>query len=372
MKEPKIEPHKITKPIQILAIWFVGLLTLVGILLAGAANIEQPPWIPALLVISSISIIPFFMVLIFLLQTRFRTQLSDDEHYSEWLKRKEEFDQIISKLQKSTEDLAESSEEVVENFQKKQSNIEEFTNKLLHIDKVGLIAAFPRRNDAFKIIENAILSEEKHIYLVGTSFRGLIWPGPGEDRIRNAISKRIKASDCEIRFLLTHPAFAHLRQALECIQRKETFSVAQEILETVKILQKLGLPHENIRFIRATPTMFGIMTSNIMMLNPYPYEIQAVASATLIFDSKNGENEVYNAFRRSHFEGVWEDNRNVNILEGYNLEAIKNIFGKNLEDLGLSKPTYHLDYKPLIGSIEKDGKEDNKANSADAKNSAAD
>lgn len=114
---------------------------------------------------------------------------------------------------------------VIENIEKKHEHIEEFTNKLLHIDKVGLIAAFPQRRDAFKSIENAILSEEKEIFIVGTSFRGLIWPGPGEDKIMRALSNQIKTSDCKVKFLLTHPAFVHLRQSLECIQRRETFSI---------------------------------------------------------------------------------------------------------------------------------------------------
>ena len=88
------------------------------------------------------------------------------------------------------------------------------------------------------------------------------------------------------------------------------------------------------------------------MLNPYPYEIQAYSCVAFIFDSKNGENEVYRTFERSHFRGVW-GGRNVDILEGYDIDAIKKIFEKNLDDLGLGKPNYHLNYGNYLQSLEK-------------------
>jgi len=344
MAKPEIQPHKITKPIQILAVWFVGLLALVGILLAGAANIEQPIWIPALLVVAAIVIIPLFIFLIFLLQTRFRTQFLDDEHYSEWLKRKEEaFDEIESRLDKSTKALVESNEKVIGNIEKKHGRIEEFTNKLLHIDKVGLIAVFAQRREAFKYIEDAIRSEENEIVIVGTSFRGLLWPGPGEEKIMKAISKQIR-SGCKVKFLLTHPAFAHLRQKLEGIQRRESFHIAQEILETIKVLKMEGVPHSDIRFVKGTPTIFGIMTSKLILLNPYPYQRQAYNSISFVIDSKEGKNEVYRSFDQSHFSGVW-NGRNVVELDGYDLLSVQKVFDSTLEKLNLCQSDKRLDYE---------------------------
>jgi len=90
MPESKIQPHNITKPIQLLAVWFVGLIALVGVLLTAAAKISQPPWVCPLLVIAAIFLIPLFIFLIFLMQTKFRTQSLDDQHYAEWLERQEQ------------------------------------------------------------------------------------------------------------------------------------------------------------------------------------------------------------------------------------------------------------------------------------------
>jgi len=85
MEEHKIEPHKITKPIQLMAVWFVALLLIDSELLTAATLIKQPTWIPPLLVISAICFVPLFLVGIFLIQTVFRKELQDDLYYSKWL-----------------------------------------------------------------------------------------------------------------------------------------------------------------------------------------------------------------------------------------------------------------------------------------------
>jgi hypothetical protein len=45
MKTKDIEPHKITKPIQLMATWFVALLLIVTAFLAAAAHISEPKWV---------------------------------------------------------------------------------------------------------------------------------------------------------------------------------------------------------------------------------------------------------------------------------------------------------------------------------------
>lgn len=90
MAEAKIEPHRITKPIQILAVWFAALVLVVGSFLGSAALIEEPKWICASLVVSAIIFVPLFLMAAFLMQTRFRTHLQDDKYYSDWLNRQEQ------------------------------------------------------------------------------------------------------------------------------------------------------------------------------------------------------------------------------------------------------------------------------------------
>ena len=75
MAENKIEPHKITKPIQLMAVWFVALLLIDSALLTSATFIKEPCWIPPLLVISAICFVPLFVGGVFLMQTVFRKEL---------------------------------------------------------------------------------------------------------------------------------------------------------------------------------------------------------------------------------------------------------------------------------------------------------
>lgn len=85
MEESKIEPHKITKPIQLMAVWFLALILLNSELLTAAKFIIEPSWLPPLLTISAVSLIPLFLGGIFLMQTVFRRELQEDPYYSKWL-----------------------------------------------------------------------------------------------------------------------------------------------------------------------------------------------------------------------------------------------------------------------------------------------
>lgn len=255
-------------------------------------------------------------------------------------------------LKKSLQDAAfdsfsEQSRNVchssIQKLDEEQQRVEDLIKRLMHISQVGLFAAFPQRKYAFPYIADTISAEEKEIYIVGTSFRGLLWPSIGEEKIMKSISEKIKNSECKVRFLLTHPAFAHLRQSLEGIQRREEFHIAQEILDTLLIFKRAGVDYKDVRFVKGTPTIFGIKTSKYMLINPYPSQRQAYKSLTLILDSDNGENQVYQAFDHAHFQGVW-DGRNVDMLEGYDILSVKKIFDDSLQKMNLCISDKELDY----------------------------
>jgi hypothetical protein len=85
MDDHKIEPHRITKPIQLMAVWFLTLLLIDSSFFAAARFITEPSWITPLLVISAICFVPLFVGGVFLMQTVFRKELQEDQFYSEWL-----------------------------------------------------------------------------------------------------------------------------------------------------------------------------------------------------------------------------------------------------------------------------------------------
>jgi hypothetical protein len=84
LSEPQIQPHKITKPIQLLAVLMSGLVLLVSAFLTGARFLNDPQWMPAFLAISAVCLVPIFVVLLFLLLTRSRPQLQEDAYYAQW------------------------------------------------------------------------------------------------------------------------------------------------------------------------------------------------------------------------------------------------------------------------------------------------
>lgn len=85
-----IEPHKITRPIQLLSGFMVGLGAFAAALLAIAANIENSAWLPVYLFTSAIALVSVFGPLFFWVLVRYRGELQDDSHYAELRKRQDE------------------------------------------------------------------------------------------------------------------------------------------------------------------------------------------------------------------------------------------------------------------------------------------
>lgn len=109
MNENKhIEPEKITKPIQLLAAWLVGLIVVNGSFLTTAVYIQNPIWITSVLICASVINVPLFLVAIFLLQTKFRPEMQEDSYYSQYLDRKTGY----TKREVTAESVATLREEV--------------------------------------------------------------------------------------------------------------------------------------------------------------------------------------------------------------------------------------------------------------------
>ena len=79
--QSKLKPHKITRPIQLLAAWLVGLVLVDSLFLTSAIVIDDPPWIRPMLTISAVAFVPMFLGAIFLLQTKFRPEMQEDHYF---------------------------------------------------------------------------------------------------------------------------------------------------------------------------------------------------------------------------------------------------------------------------------------------------
>jgi hypothetical protein len=88
MDTERINPHKVTKPIQLLAAWLVGLVATNTLFLGSAAMLGPEGWERGGLVIASMVNVPLFLVALFVLQTRFRAELQEDHFYADYLSKK--------------------------------------------------------------------------------------------------------------------------------------------------------------------------------------------------------------------------------------------------------------------------------------------
>ncbi|MDD9158398.1 hypothetical protein PVK64_19725 [Aliivibrio sp. S4TY2] len=105
MNNSNIQPEKITKPIQLLGAWLVGLFSINSSFLIAAVNLSDVSWIPQVLIIASIVNVPLFLVAVFLLQTKFRPELQEDSYYSDYLSQKTNKPIMIPKSENSTSAL---------------------------------------------------------------------------------------------------------------------------------------------------------------------------------------------------------------------------------------------------------------------------
>ncbi|MEM5495824.1 hypothetical protein WNY77_00290 [Paraglaciecola mesophila] len=121
MEKNKLSPEKITKPIQLLGAWLVGLLAVDGAFLTAATNMEITSWQSGALTIGAILNVPLFIGALFLLQTKFRPELQEDSYYSTYLNNKTNEVMRISKA-----DL---------NYEHVVSRIESIETKLKVIEK---------------------------------------------------------------------------------------------------------------------------------------------------------------------------------------------------------------------------------------------
>ena len=88
MTDTKIQPSMITKPMQLLAAWLVGLLAIDGSFLVTANHMPAGSLESAALVWAAIANVPLFLGALFLLQTKFRPELQEDIYYSTYINQK--------------------------------------------------------------------------------------------------------------------------------------------------------------------------------------------------------------------------------------------------------------------------------------------
>ena len=161
MSNNKIEAHKITKPIQLLAAWLVGLAIINVTFLTAAASITQPSWVTGLLSIAAVINVPVFVMSIFLLQTKFRPEMQEDSYYSDYLNNRQgSF--LIKEPSKSSDDIKASietlSKKITELAESKPVDLGERVKELISDEKI--IELSYKHSDSRTLSELYIRPEE--------------------------------------------------------------------------------------------------------------------------------------------------------------------------------------------------------------------
>jgi hypothetical protein len=114
----QIHPHKVTKPIQLLGAWLLGLTVINGSFLGAAVAIANGQWERGALVIAAIANVPIFLIALFVLQTKFRAELQEDSFYFQYISRKTDAVVTLDKLEIS---------EIIEEFPKRTLSSQEIS-----------------------------------------------------------------------------------------------------------------------------------------------------------------------------------------------------------------------------------------------------
>jgi len=237
-------------------------------------------------------------------------------------------------MEASADALLAQARPLLDGIRVSAREVQNEVENMMHLRDLGVERAFKRRKDALPIVCEWLRGEATEIAFVGTSLRGLFWEEVGSKEVASILASRLKENKrtCRFKFLLTHPAFADLRQGLERIHRPEDFQISTEIRESARRLLEMGARPAEIRFVKATPTCFAIKTSTHMLINPYPLENQSLASFCLIVGNQEGRNRIYTSFEENHF--IFESANSVP-LAGDKKEDLDKIFHQTLTSLGL-------------------------------------
>lgn len=146
-------------------------------------------------------------------------------------------------------------------------------------------------------------STQNTVNIVSSSARGLMgYIDRDPSQLQRAWRDLITKSPGRFRFLLTHPAFAHLRLPAE---ERSSGDIELEILKTTIYLHCVGgMTSTELRLYRGSPTVFAIQAGEHILLNPYPYG--QMAMDTLCLEFERGKESSYIAnFMSKHFNQTW-------------------------------------------------------------------
>ncbi len=183
------------------------------------------------------------------------------------------------------------------------------------VEKTGLRQVCVNRTDALASFAGVLRSEAEKaqreqpcsvrtafVYIAGTSLRGFLATAAGDFNGRQVLSDLVK-SGCELRILLTEPEVGERRRDQE---GRPLGAIANDIRKCIDDLSSLGLRPEQLRYCNGGPTVFGIATSEMMLLNPYPNRMEAQHGFSIIVAKVLSDCSIYSKYLGPHFAQPWD------------------------------------------------------------------
>ena len=209
---------------------------------------------------------------------------------------------IDSIMGKTTDDLKISIE-----------GINKTTGFLEESKHLGLVQVYADRSTALDEFLNHALSyvtqvskdqkdNSRKIVVVGSSLKG-IWDNPYFAEKFTRVIERGQEVNCDFNFLLTHPHYSRHREGQES---REKDDIAKEILHAISWLNSKNISSNAVKLYKGTPTCFLIATSKRMLINPYPYQIEAFRCFCLEVVPTASTHSIYNSYWVNHFRKPWE------------------------------------------------------------------
>jgi hypothetical protein len=175
--------------------------------------------------------------------------------------------------------------------------------------QAGIIGLYKNRRLGLAGFTDTIRRSKEELYIIGSSLKGLILEREYED-VATLILAKSKEKKLQLRFLLTHPCVADLRARQEKRNRME---IGKEVIDSLRKLESWNIPEKCVKLYMGTPTCFGIMADDAMLLNPYPYGGVSYNAPCLVVQRKyDATGFFFDAFETSHF-GVWESQATVKV-----------------------------------------------------------
>jgi hypothetical protein len=219
---------------------------------------------------------------------------------------------------------------------------------LLPFLESGVIRLAKDRNEIMEYFKDYIEQESKEVIIIGSSLKGILDPEEeieSKKMFADLIRARMSAG-ITFKFLLTHPALAFLREDAE---GRAPGDIKQEIISALKYLTRpadntseppgLGIQFSSIKLYKGTPTIFSIITSDSLFINPYTYQSNAYESFCLEI-RRIGTNDLYSRFIYDHFHKPWKNEPRTTetlteeMLKKLDKMTLVDIFQKRIADIG--------------------------------------